>query len=105
MIALKWTDIKKNTIHIQRQEICYTLEDENEKKTIHEIVDYTKTEEGDRILPLSPDALKILDNLKKWNKDSVRQFAGHKNIQTTFNSYYKDISSNTEFYGEMCACL
>lgn len=164
LIALKWTDIKKNTIHIQRQEICYTFEDETEKKTIHEIVDYTKTEEGDRILPLSPDALKILDNVKKWNKehniksafifadknginfnrqrintrlykycekiniskksshkirrsvisslldnvknkDSVRQFAGHKNIQTTFNSYYKDISSNAEFYGEMCACL
>ena len=45
----------------------------------------------------------LLDNVK--NKDSVRQFAGHKNIQTTFNSYYKDISSNAEFYGEMCACL
>lgn len=164
LIALKWTDIKKNTIHIQRQEICYTLEDENGKQTIHEVVDYTKTEESDRILPLSPDALKILEDVKKWNKehkiksvyifadkngvnfnrqrintrlyrycekiniskksshkirrsvisalldnvknkDSVRQFAGHKNIQTTFNSYYKDISSNTEFYGEMCACL
>ena len=164
LIALKWTDIKKNTIHIQRQEICYTLEDENGKQTIHEIVDYTKTEESDRILPLSPDALKILEDVKTWNKehkiksvyifadkngvnfnrqrintrlykyceqiniskksshkirrsvisalldnvknkDSVRQFAGHKNIQTTFNSYYKDISSNTEFYGEMCACL
>ncbi len=164
LIALKWTDIKGKSIHIQRQEICYTLEDENKKQTIHEIVDYTKTEEGDRILPLSPESLKILDDVKKWNKehniksafifadkngnnfnrqrintrlyryceqiniskksshkirrsvisslldsvknkDSVRQFAGHKNIQTTFNSYYKDISSDDEFYSEMCACL
>lgn len=166
LIALKWSDIKGNTIHIQRQEICYTFENEDEtvKKTIHEIVEYTKTEESDRILPLSPDALKILNDVKNWNKehniksafifankkginfnrqkintqlykyceqiniskksshkirrsvisslldnvknkDSVRQFAGHKNIQTTFNSYYKDISSNKEFYGEMCACL
>lgn len=45
----------------------------------------------------------LLDNVK--NKDSVRMFAGHENIQTTFNAYYKDISSDEGFFKEMCACL
>lgn len=164
LIALKWTDIRKKSIHVQRQEVCYTVEDEKGKHTIHEIVDYTKTSAGDRILPLSPESLQILEDVKTWNKtnkiksdfifsdengnnfnrqrintrlyaycdkinvskksshkirrsvisslldnvknkDSVRMFAGHENIQTTFNSYYKDISSDEEFYTEMCACL
>ena len=164
LIALKWTDIQANTIHIQRQEICYTIHSEDKKTTIHEVVEYTKTLAGDRILPLSPEALKILEDIRAWNKehkivsdfifadkngnnfnrqrintslyrycervnisrksshkirrsvisslldnvknkDSVRQFAGHENIETTFRSYYKDISEDEDFIKEMCSCL
>ena len=164
LIALKWSDIDNNTIHIQRQEICYTLHSDNTKRTIHEIVEHTKTAAGDRILPLTDEALSILEDIKKWNnehhivsefifadangnyfnrqrintrlykycnrvniikksshkirrcvistlldnvknKDSVRQFAGHEKIQTTFNAYYKDISSDKDFFNEMSACL
>ena len=127
-------------------------------------MEYTKTIAGDRILPLSKEALTILEDIKKWNKehnivseyifadkdgsnfnrqrfntrlyrycdniniikksshkirrcvistlldnvknkDSVRLFAGHEKIQTTFNAYYKDISSDKDFFDEMCACL
>lgn len=67
LIALKCTDIRKKSIHVKRQEICYTVEDEKGKHTIHEIVDYTKTSAGDRILPLSPESLKILHDVKAWN--------------------------------------
>ena len=164
LIALKWSDIKDNTIYVQRQEICYTTHENGKKRTIHEIVEYTKTKAGDRILPLSHEAVSILNDVKKWNKehnissefifadknrknfkrqrvndrlnkycemadiikksthkirrcvvstlldnvtnkDSVRAFAGHENIQTTFNAYYKDISSDEDFFKEMCACL
>ena len=164
LIALKWSDIKHNTIYVQRQEICYTTHENGKKRTVHEIVEYTKTKAGDRILPLSHEAVSILDDVKKWNKehnissefifadkkgnnfkrqrvndrlykycqmadiikksthkirrcvvstlldnvknkDSVRVFAGHENIQTTFNAYYKDISSDEDFFKEMCACL
>lgn len=164
LIALKWSDIENNTIHIQRQEICYTITENATKRTIHKIVEYTKTIAGDRILPLSKEALTILEDIKKWNKehnivseyifadkdgnnfnrqrfntrlyrycdninivkksshkirrcvistlldnvknkDSVRLFAGHEKIQTTFNAYYKDISSDKDFFDELCACL
>ena len=164
LIALKWSDIKDNTIYVQRQEICYTTYDNGKKHTVHKIVEYTKTKAGDRILPLSPEAVSILDDVREWNKehhitsefifadrngnhfkrqrindrlygycekanvikksthkirrcvvstlldnvknkDSVRMFAGHENIQTTFNAYYKDISSDEDFFKEMCACL
>ena len=164
LIALKWSDIENNTIHIQRQEICYTITENATKRTIHEIVEYTKTVAGDRILPLSKEAVSILEDIKNWNKehdivseyifadkdgnhfkrqrfnsrlyrycdcnniikksshkirrcvistlldnvknkDSVRLFAGHEKIQTTFNAYYKDISSDKDFFDEMCAYL
>ena len=164
LIALKWSDIADNTIYVQRQEICYTTYDNGKKHTVHKIVEYTKTKAGDRILPLSPEAVSILDDVREWNKehhitsefifadrngnhfkrqrindrlygycekanvikksthkirrcvvstlldnvknkDSVRMFAGHENIQTTFNAYYKDISSDEDFFKEMCACL
>ena len=164
LIALKWSDIDNNKIHIQRQEICYTLKTDDRKHTIHEIVEHTKTKAGERILPLTAEALSILKDIKEWNakhnivsdfifadkdgnnfnrqrfntrlyrycdianisrksshkirrcvistlldnvknKDSVRAFAGHEKIQTTFNAYYKDISNDEDFFDEMCACL
>ena len=69
LIALKWSDINNNKIHIQRQEICYTLTTDNGKQTIHEIVEHTKTKASERILPLTTDALSILEDIKTWNKE------------------------------------
>lgn len=44
----------------------------------------------------------LLGNLA--NKKAVQGFAGHENIETTFNSYYKNISDDDLITG-MCACL
>ena len=35
----------------------------------------------------------------------IKDRLGHEKIQTTFNAYYKDISSDKDFFDEMCACL
>lgn len=167
LIALKWTDIEKNTIHIQRQETTFDIYDAKLKKikgSEHKIVEYTKTTAGDRILPLSPEAIKILDDVKEWNKEnnlnseyifvnaeshyynrqrinerlyvycektgiikksthkirrsvisnlldnmvnkvSVRDFAGHEDVQTTLKSYYNDVSYDGDLYETMCSCL
>lgn len=167
LIALKWSDITKDTIHIQRQEIIYDVYDDDLNKiksSVHEIVEYTKTEAGDRILPLTPEAKHILDKIKEWNaihklksdfifvntkkrnfdrqrintclysycekvdiikksshkirrsvisnlldnlanKKAVQEFAGHENIETTLNSYYKNISDDDDLIIGMCACL
>lgn len=45
----------------------------------------------------------LLDNLA--NKKAVQEFAGHENIETTFNSYYKNISDDDDLITGMCACL
>ena len=167
LIALKGTDISHDVIHIQRQEIIYNKYDEELNKiasSVHEIREYTKSEAGDRYLPLTPEAKQILDDVKTWNqvhniksefifadengmnfnrqrinkylykycvkvgiikksshkirrsvistlldnianKVSVQAFAGHEELQTTLNSYYKDISDDDDLYKGMCACL
>ena len=169
LIALKWSDIdfKKKIIHIQRQEtICNKYDDDLNKiaSSVHEIKEYTKTQAGNRFLPLTPEAIRILSSVKFWNKSkkinsdfifvddeghnfnrqrintclysycnkvdiikksshkvrrsvisslldniankkSVQQFAGHEELETTLNSYYKDISDDEELIIGMCACL
>lgn len=70
LVALKWTDINKGTIHIQREEIVYDKYDENLNiicKSYHEIKERTKTDDGNRILPLTPEALWILKKVREWN--------------------------------------
>lgn len=166
MVALKWEDInlKSKTIHIQRQEIIYNEWNEDltkkNKKSIHIFVDYTKTSEGNRLIPLTNSAIEILEEIKDFNnknninndfvfvtkkgkffnrqrvntllytycdklgidrksshkirrtvlstlldnvsnKKAIQAFAGHKDIETTLKSYYRDITDENEF----CECL
>ena len=166
LIALKWSDIDNNYIHIQRQEVSYTTYDHNliSTGTVHDIVEYTKTDASDRFLPLTPEATIILSQTQAFNlanhinstyifsdvngnnfnrqrinnclysyckkiniskksshkirknvistlldnipnKESVRNFAGHEDLQTTLKYYYKDITDDMDFYNRMCDCL
>lgn len=167
LIALKWSDIDKNIIHIQRQEtICDKYDDDLNKigSSVHEIKEYTKTQAGNRFLLLTPESIRILDCVKFWNKShkiksdfifidsnehnfnrqrintclysycdkvgilkksshkirrsvisslldniankkSIQAFAGHEDLQTTLNAYYKDITDDDELFKGMCACL
>jgi len=45
----------------------------------------------------------MLDNIV--NQVSVKDFAGHEELETTLNSYYKDVSEEEDVYNGMCACL
>ena len=167
LIALKWTDVSENTIHIQRQEVIVNKYDDDLnviESAVHEVREYTKTQAGKRLLPLTPEAKEILTSVRIWNnkhkilneyifvddygvnynrqrintclynyckkvgiikksshkirrsvisnlldnitnKVAVKDFAGHENLQTTLNSYYKNISDDTELYNSMCSCL
>lgn len=62
--ALKYSDIKGNKAHIQRMEIKYKDRNGHSK---HEIVDFTKTEAGDRYLILPNKALEIIEKIKLLN--------------------------------------
>lgn len=55
--GLKWSDLKDEQLHIQRQA------DNNSVK------EWTKTTNGYRVIPLTQEALKILDDVKKYNEE------------------------------------
>ena len=64
LAALKYSDIDDQKIHVQRQEIRYKDDD---GRTIHEIVQYTKTESGDRYIILTDSAKNTLREIRKLN--------------------------------------
>lgn len=65
LAALKYSDINDNIMHVQRQEIKYKGEIKGE--VIHEIVDYCKTDMGDRYIYLTDSALAIIKKIKLMN--------------------------------------
>lgn len=169
LVALKWSDIDQNKryIHIQRQEtICNKYNDDLVQiaSSVHEIKEYTKTQAGNRLLPLTQEANRILNDIEFWNisngikseyiftdtdgrtfnrqrintclysycnkvniikksshkvrrsvisslldnianKKAVQSFAGHEELETTLNSYYKDITEDDDLLHGMSACL
>lgn len=169
LVALKWQDIDPNKrfIHIQRQETICNKYDDNLvqiESSVHEIKEYTKTQAGNRLLPLTQEALRILKDIETWNisngikseyifadtdgitfnrqrintclysycnkvsiikksshkirrsvisslldnianKKAVQSFAGHEELETTLNSYYKDITEDDDLLLGMSACL
>lgn len=68
LIALKFSDVivreDERCIHVQRQQIRYT--DKN-GKTVYEIVDYTKTEDGNRYVRIPKDTLDIIRQIRLLN--------------------------------------
>lgn len=169
VVALKWEDVDftEKTLKIQRQEIVSNKWEDNLEvceKSIHTFVNYTKTEEGNRIIPLTDESINILNEIKIFNsthnindefifktkdgiyfnrqrvntrlysycdrlgierksshkirrsvlstlldnvdnKKVIQNFAGHKDIQTTLKSYYRDITDEKDFYKTLNAVL
>jgi integrase len=64
LVALKYSDEVGNVLHVQRQEIRY--KDENGKSVL-EIVDYTKTESGNRYIILTDGAKEILQKMRQYS--------------------------------------
>ena len=71
ILALSKSDIEGRRIHIHRQLIKdYDVSDVNSiKKLGFKIVEYTKTEDGDRWLPLSNRAIELIDRVMAVNKE------------------------------------
>lgn len=65
LAALKPTDIFGKSIHVQRQEIKY--KDAVTQKTVHEIKEYPKTEDGNRYIIITDNALETLKMIKNLN--------------------------------------
>lgn len=65
LAALKYSDIQDNVLHVQRQEIKYKGEFKGE--VIHEIVDYCKTDMGDRYIYLTDSAIATIKKIRLLN--------------------------------------
>ena len=63
LVALKFSDVVGSAIHIQRQEIKY----KKDGKTVLEIVDYTKTEAGNRYVILTDSAKETLKAMQEYS--------------------------------------
>lgn len=61
LVALKWTDIEENHLHIVREEI------RNQEKGIYEVVDHTKTH-TDRYVLLIPKAIALLNKIDRQSE-------------------------------------
>ena len=75
LVALRESDIEENQIHIQRQEtrVFEEVDAEHSRMVGYAIVDHTKTEVGNRYVPLVPIAQAILKEVIAANRINGRK--------------------------------
>lgn len=84
--GLKFSDVcKDKTLHVHRQEIKYKSPETG--KCTHELVEYTKTEAGDRHVILTPAALQTIQMIRVLNphNEFMMQIGERKIWTNTFN--------------------
>ena len=67
LAAVKFSDIKDGILHVQRQEIRYKSGEKGHM--IHEVVEYTKTEAGNRFIYLPDNSNAIIFTIQWLNRD------------------------------------
>lgn len=87
LAAIKFSDITDNILHVQRQEILYKSDISG--KQVHEVVEYTKTESGNRYIYLPSNAFNTLMCIRWKNKtcEYVMAKDGVRINKTAFNRY------------------
>lgn len=80
LAALKFSDIQGNKLHVQRQEIKHK---DGVRHNIHEIVDYAKTDAGDRIVYLPQQAIDTVELIRSINRTGEYMMSlGNKKFYT-----------------------
>ena len=84
LAALKVSDIEGDTLHVQRQEIRYKLE---KGKQAHDVVDFTKTDAGNRYVYLPKSALNTIKQIRLQNPfgEYLIMEKGKRLLVTTYN--------------------
>ena len=87
LAALKWDDISSDglTMHVRRQEILYHVKSGVQE---HKVVEYTKTEAGDRVIFLPTGTVSTLTMARGLNRESEFIFAknGKRINKTVYNT-------------------
>lgn len=95
LLALRWSDIEGDFIHIQNQCIKKTLmkDDLTFESRTYETVNRIKgnSNEGYRFQPITPDCKKILEHIKKLNPDGeyILMCNGSQLLTDTFNEHLR----------------
>lgn len=86
LASLKFSDMEDKQLHIQRQEILYKSDTDGIQT--HKVVDYTKTEAGDRFIYLPDNAVSTIQMARKLHRGEWIFMKDGKRIQkTAFNRY------------------
>lgn len=100
ILALKHSDIHENEIHISRQVIeDFDVSDVKNPKYIgYKVVEYTKTESGDRWIVLTDKAKKLIARIKEVNKEAFESYEDFLFVQhgyliepTRLYNFIKDV--------------
>lgn len=94
LCTLKQKDIGKNTIHVQRTEICY--KDEKTNKIVHDIKEFPKSDAGDRYLIITDNAMRTISLIRQMNP--FGEFLFSKNVQRRGFGRIYGKSINHELY-------
>lgn len=75
LVAIRTTDITGRYLHIQRQEVrrFEHVDDYKMKFVGFEVVEYTKSDDGDREIYLTDTAMRVIDFIKSVNKENGYQ--------------------------------
>lgn len=65
LAALQWSDVYKDAIHVTKTEISY--KEPGTKKHVYEIRNSTKGRDGSRYVVLTPDAQKVIQDIRRLN--------------------------------------
>lgn len=85
LVAVKWEDITDGVLHVQRQEVVYSSGVKG--CMVHAVVDYTKTEAGNRYIYLPESSQNLLMMLRWRNKtgEYLMEKDGKRIQKTTFD--------------------
>ena len=85
LVAVKWDDITDGVLHVQRQEVVYSSGVKG--RMVHAVVDYTKTEAGNRYIYLPESSQNLLMMLRWRNKtgEYLMEKDGKRIQKTTFD--------------------
>ena len=88
--TLKFSDVLKNSIHVQRTEVKYR--DVKTNKYVHDIKEFPKSEAGDRYVILTSSALETIKLIKDRNpvSDFMFEINGRRILANTFNDYLRN---------------
>lgn len=95
ILAISKSDIAGNKIHIHRQLVeDFDVSDLNNIQSKGwQVVEYTKSEDGDRWLPLTENAKRIIERVEEVNKEYGY---GYADESTTLKHYIFNVEDNSE---------